>query len=141
MRKILPFLLGLFLITACGDDEENNTFENGDYEAQEAEFGHGWKGFLKITISDDELTAVDFDYFDESGNLKSETTTENYPMDPHPTVWLPEYEAKLMAVDIVDFSAVDGVTGATSSGNAVNKLMEAVLNAAKEGDNSIQVVE
>lgn len=113
---------------------------NGSYRAESSEFDYGWKSFLEVEISEDELVSVNFDYFDEEGNLKSETTVENYPMDPHPTVWIPEYETRLYSSYINCYSEVDVVTGATHGWNSVNVLMTAVLSAANDGDTSTQVV-
>ena len=141
MKKIGLILVAAFamVFTAC-EKEEEFVYEDGTYYAETSEFSHGWKAFLEAEITEDDLVSVNFDYFDEDGNLKSETTTENYPMDPHPTVWIPEYEAMLLSVDITDFTEVDVVTGATGAWNNVNALMTAVLSAADNGDTSTQVV-
>ncbi|MGC9343772.1 MAG: hypothetical protein ACP5E3_13795 [Bacteroidales bacterium] len=134
MKKIGLILVAVFamVITAC-EKEDENMFENGTYYAETAEFSHGWKAFVEAEITDDELVAVDFDYFDADGGLKSETTAENYPMDPHPTVWLPQYEAALLAADITSFTEVDVITGATGAWGNVNVLMTAILDAAEDG--------
>jgi len=141
MKKIGLILFAVLAITftAC-EDEDELVLKNGTYYAEAAEFSHGWKAFIEAEIKDDKLVDVDFDYFDENGGLKSETTVETYPMDPHPTVWLPQYEAALMAADITSFSEVDVVTGATGAWANCNALMEAIIDAAKSGDTSDQIV-
>ena len=85
--------------------------------------------------------SVNFDYADSTGNLKSETTAEDYPMTPHPSEWLPTCEDQLMTAKISpDFVEIDGVSGATGGKTSANLLMETILTAAKTGDTSTQVV-
>ncbi|MDX2431020.1 MAG: hypothetical protein QNK35_08805, partial [Bacteroides sp.] len=83
---------------------------------------------------------VVFDAMMEDGSLKSETTAETYPMDPHPTVWIPELEAQYMAVDILNYQTVDGITGATHGSDDAEALFQLMLDAAKEGDTSTQIL-
>lgn len=142
MKKIGLILVAVFAIvfTAC-EKEDEKLFENGTYYAEQSEFSRNWKAFVEAEIKDDKLVAVDFDYLNSDGSLKSETTTENYPMNPHPTVWLPQYEAALLAADITDFTEVDVVTGATGAWSNVNALMSAILEAAKDGNTADLIVE
>lgn len=142
MKKIGLILVAVFAIvfTAC-EKEDEKLFENGTYYAEQSEFSRNWKAFVEAEIKDDKLVAVDFDYLNSDGSLKSETTTENYPMNPHPTVWLPQYEAALLAADITDFNEVDVVTGATGAWSNVNALMNAILEAAKEGNTEDIIVD
>jgi len=127
---------------SCKDETEVDelVYVNGTYKAIQAEYSHGWKAYLEATIANDVVTDIVFDYADSAGNKKSKTTAETYPMDPHPTVWLPQYETALLNSEITEFSDVDAITGATHSGEYANDLMKAVLEAAKEGDTSEQIV-
>jgi major membrane immunogen (membrane-anchored lipoprotein) len=141
MKKIGLILVAVFaiVITAC-EKEEEKMFEDGTYYAERAEFNRNWKAFIEAEIKDDELVAVDYDNYNADGGLKSETTFEEYPMDPHPSVWMPQYEAALLAVDITSFTEVDAVTGATGAQADVNALLTAILEAAKEGNTSDIIV-
>ena len=120
--------------------EEDTMFENGTYKAEEADYSHGWISFMEATISGDDLTAVNWDARNADGDLKSETTAESYPMDPHPTVWIPQLEAQYMAVDITNYEGVDGITGATGASTSADELFQLILDAAKEGDTSTQIL-
>lgn len=140
MKKILVILVGMAIIFGCSKDEDENIYTNGTYNAEEAEFHYGWKGFMTIQITNDMLVSVDFDYLNEEGTKKSETTVETYPMDPHPTVWVPTLEGQLLSADILNFSDVDGVTGATSSSGVANIMIKLLLDAAKTGDTSKQII-
>lgn len=137
------FLLGLVTLMyfACSEESNDYIYENGTYKAIDAEYNYGWKSYLNVTIKDDEIASLEFDYINEEGDKKSETTAEEYPMDPHPSVWLPQIESMLMSKDITNFEDIDAITGATHSCDNANKLMNAVLEAAKTGDTSEQVVE
>lgn len=138
MRKVILLAFVAALLFSCTKDEM--TYEDGAYKAVEAEFVHGWKAYLNISIVEDALTTVEFDYLDEDGNKKSETTAESYPMVPHPSTWIPQYESTLISTEIVEYAEIDAVTGATNAGTAINKLMNAALEAAKTGDTSEQVI-
>jgi major membrane immunogen (membrane-anchored lipoprotein) len=141
MKKIgLLFLMAAFIGMVSCEKKEDLTYKNGTYKAETAEYSHGWITFMEVTISDDKQTAVTFDARMEDGSLKSETTAETYPMDPHPTVWIPELEAQYMAVDILNYSAVDGITGATHGSDDSMALFQLMLDAAKEGDTSLQIL-
>jgi hypothetical protein len=54
----------------------------------------------------------------------------------------PILEAQYVALDITKaFTGVDGVSGATGTSGTSELLFEAILEAAKDGDTSTQVVE
>ncbi len=141
MRKIGILLTCaiLFGVSSC-EEEVEYVYENGVYYAEDAEAHYGWKGFLEIEIKNDDLVTVDFDYFNDAGDLKSETTDEEYPMDPHPRIWLPQYEAALLASDILAYADIDAVTGATGGGASINGLIALLIEAAKTGDTSTQIL-
>ena len=143
MKKIgLLLMAGMFIaFTSCKKDEETSVYKNGTYKAEESAFSHGWKAFMDAEISGDKVVSVNFDYVDSTGNLKSETTPTTYPMDPHPSSWIPEYDTQLLNTQISpEYAEIDGVSGATHGMHSANALMEAILNAAKTGDTSLQIV-
>lgn len=142
MKKLILASLVFACFLSCKEKKGTDEliYVNGTYKAVQAEYSHGWKAFLEVSIQEDELEAITFDYLDSTGNKKSETTSATYPMDPHPSVWLPQYETALLNSDIDEFSDIDAITGATHSGDNANELMKAVLAAAKEGDSSEQIV-
>ena len=137
---ILALFALLVGMTACEEDEVF-TFENGVYTAEAADFHYGWKAYMRAEIENDELVAVEFDYDNEAGDQKkSETTDQEYPMDPHPRVWCPQIEDQLLAVDITNFVEIDGVSGATGGSEEANQLFAAILDAAETGDTNVQVL-
>lgn len=143
MKKIGLFIAMAAIIglTSCKEEEAAAVYQDGTYKAETAEYSHNWKNFMEMTISGDKQTVVMFDARMEDGSLKSETTEETYPMVPHPTVWIPELEAQYMAVDIHNYSTVDGITGATGASSDAEALFQLMLDAAKEGDTTVQILE
>jgi len=56
-------------------------------------------------------------------------------MTPHPSVWLPELEAQLLAAKIApEYVEVDGVSGATGGSDLLDILAGLILEAALTGD-------
>jgi len=158
MKKLGLFLMlaAVVSLSSC-DKEEETMFVDGDYKAETAEYSHGWITFLEVTISGDVLTVVNWDARQEDGSLKSNATAETYPMDPHPTVWISQLEAKIKATDITTFDLhsvidgidaavadetenVDGVTGATHASHSGYELLDLILEAAKDGDTTTQIL-
>ena len=100
MKKLLVFLLVTVMalsLVACG-----GSVKDGTYKAEYQNESNGWTEFLTVTYQGGAITDVDFDAKDADGNLKSATTAETYPMDPHPSVWLPELEAKIKSAGTAD---------------------------------------
>ena len=141
MKKIgVLMAIAMFIVLSSCEKEEEYVYVNGEYSAEAADFHYGWKAFMEVEITSDVQISVTFDYFDDSGNLKTETTDEEYPMTPHPREWCPEMETQLLAVDIVNFAEIDGVTGATGGSTEANELFALILEAAKTGDTTTQVL-
>jgi len=143
MKKLALLATAALMVTLVSCDKEKETvYKDGTYRAETDGFSHGWKTFMEVTIADDVLTSVNFDAVSEADNtlFKSETTAETYPMDPHPTVWIPQIEAQFMAVDILNYAGIDGVSGATHSSDDADALFELILAAAKTGDTSTQLL-
>jgi major membrane immunogen (membrane-anchored lipoprotein) len=142
MKKIfgLMFASALIVLSAC-EKEVELVYKDGTYKAEEASFHYGYKGFLQVTIADDKLTAVDFDYLDDADGRKSETTQQEYNMTPHPSVWVPQYEAALLAASIApEYDVIDGITGATGAYNLLTDMVEAILDAAITGNTETIII-
>ena len=145
MKKLgLIFGAAALMGLASCDKEEETMYVNGDYKAEVAEFSHGWKEFIEVSISGDMVSSVNYDAIDPSGDtLKSSLTF--YPMpDPPglPSAWYPLLEAQYKSADIVNYDAadIDGITGATHTSETASMLFDLILEAAKEGDTSTQVL-
>lgn len=139
MKKILvvalTFVLALSL-AACG----GKTMADGTYTAEmddaAMEAAHGWRDTLVVEYKDGEMVSASFESYDADGNKKSEQTVETYPMDPHPSEWIPQMNANLEKAG--DSKHLDAIAGATlASGNA-KALLEAIEKDGRPGE-TIQV--
>lgn len=93
--------------------EEANvvTVDSGDFDE------NGWKAVLDVTFDGDEIVAVNYDYVNEDGELKSEDEEYNTMMEEKSGVSAVD-AMKALAEDLVakqDPDAVDVVTGATGT--------------------------
>lgn len=117
--------------------------KNGTYRAEMsekiAEEEQGWQGYLSLTVKDGAVTGAEFDYTKDD-KKKSEATAEEYPMDPPPSEWIPQYEKEVMAAGLTG-EKIDTITGATNSVKDVNALYQAVLEAAREGNTETVTVD
>lgn len=121
-------------------------YKDGTYRAEAAEFSHGWKEYVEITIADGKISAVEVDAFKEDdadarkskdpdyktamveGN-KANGVAETYPE---------EFYKKL--ADSIMAGEVETVAGATHSSDSVKVMAEAALANAKEGKTETAVV-
>lgn len=110
-------------------------YKDGVYTAQASEAyaaqNGGWQEYVKVTVTGGQVTDTEYDA-DMDGKKKSETTADEYPMDPHPSKWIPEIERQLKAAG--EKTQIDGVTGATQSSRMAERLYAAALNAARTGN-------
>ena len=100
--------------------------------------GHGWTEYLKITVSNQQITEVEFDGI-KNGQKKSEVSPEEYPMTPPPSEWIPKLNEAIRAAEIPE--AMDTISGATMSSAVARQLYTAVLRAAREGNSETVIVE
>ncbi len=144
MKKTLLFLVAVvFAVTAC----EKQTYVDGTYEAKFNEPSHSYTGFLEVTLVNDEITALEFDYMNDTVDLlKSEDEPYaqrmiNAGRETTPDVFIPQIESALRNTTIVpEFEEIDAVSGATGSSGEANYLMQQVLDLAVDGEpNSIEV--
>lgn len=122
---------------------DTSSLQDGEYTAEVSDAyaqssGQGWKEYLKITVTDHQISNVEFDAL-KDGKKKSEATAEEYPMTPPPSEWIPKINEALRAAEMPE--AMDTVTGATMSSQTARKLYAAVLEAARAGDTQTVVVE
>lgn len=141
MKKTLLFLAAaVFALTACN----KQTYVDGTYMVTYDEIdSHGWNAFVEFTLTEDEISNVNFDYKDADGNLKSMNAGYNTAMfdavGTNPETYCPELEAQIEATTIDPWTPIDGVTGATGSSENANTLMEAGLEAAMDGDTDVVI--
>lgn len=111
-------------------------YKDGTYTAQTsqayAQQWQGWREYVTVTISNGNIAQVEYDA-EKDGKKKSQTTQEEYPMEPHPSQWSKQLSDNLKASGS-ESALADTVTGATSSSQTARRLYAAALNAARTGN-------
>lgn len=120
-----------------GDDTPASIplYEDGTYTVEADAFDeHGWKPFVEITIADDKITAVTFDYTNESDALKTADPQYKAAMEAQSGTYPEKYSSELeqQLIDKQIISQVDAVSGATASSNNFTALVEYALDDMAE---------
>lgn len=93
---------------------------------------HGWRAYMKIKVSSNKITSVEYDYLNAKGELKtnSDEYTKNDAARPVIEAF-PKLDKQL--VEKQDSTRVDAITGATVSSGIFKDFAGRLINAAKEG--------
>jgi major membrane immunogen (membrane-anchored lipoprotein) len=117
---------------------------DGYYTAKAAGYDDGgWKDFLTIYVSDNQMVTVDFNAHTSSGFLRSwdpdyqSKTQEETGL--HPSKYLRTYTTELISLQ--NPANVLVVAGAEKQHRTFQLLAEAAIVQAKAGDKTIAVVE
>ena len=143
MKRILSFiLLLLFMVhlTACGSKTD---IQDGYYTAQAAEYSHGWKEYITIMVKGGSIVSVEYNAENASGFIKSWDNAYMQNMlhtnGTYPNEYTRYYAGQLLEGQ--GDGGIDVLSGASSSWGSFQKLAEAVLEQAKQGDSGIAVVD
>ncbi len=109
--------------------------EMSDYE-------HGWKEFVTICISGSKIVSTEYNARNSSGYIKSWDMAYMKNMyavkGTYPNQYTRAYAASFLQSQ--DGEKIDGVSGATHSGGNFAKMTALLMEKAKVGDTSIDVV-
>lgn len=140
LKAALASLLLLLTLTACGP---GSALQDGYYTAQAAQFSHGWKEFVTIMVKGGEVVSVEYNAENASGFIKSWDNAYMQTMlhsnGTYPNQYTRNYANQLLEGQSAD--GIDAITGATSSWGSFQKLAQAVLEQARQGDSSIVYVD
>ncbi len=116
--------------------------KDGTYKAENAEYSHGWKDYVIVSVSGGKVTIQEFDSLNEAGDKKSLDPDYRGAMEPvsgtYPEKFFPEIVAEYNAKGSVD--KMDNITGATGSTDSFKALVTAALENAKKGDTATAIV-
>lgn len=134
-------LMALALIlTGCGT---SGSLQDGYYTAEMAEFSHGWKEYVVIQVKHGNIVSAEFNAKNESGFIKAWDNSYMKNMmtvqGTYPNKYTREYVQQLLEEQ--EDVQIDAITGATSSGDNFEKLVEVVLQQAEKGDSETAIVE
>jgi major membrane immunogen (membrane-anchored lipoprotein) len=144
MKRISVILLSLLLLasllTACGSP---TGLQDGYYTAQAAEFNFGWKEYITILVKGGRIISVEYNAENASGFIKSWDNAYMQTMlhsnGTYPNQYTRNYANQLLEEQSAD--GIDAITGASSSWGSFQKLAQAVLEQARQGDSSIVYVD
>ena len=117
--------------------------KDGCYTAQMQEYSYGWKEYVTITVKNGKIVSTEFDAENASGFIKSWDNAYMQTM-LHANGTYPNEYTRFYAGQLLEGQGegdVDALSGATSSYGSFQKLAEAVLEQARQGDSGVVVVD
>lgn len=143
-KKILILMLIVILsMTALSGCDSFHSLKDGYYTAEMSDFSFGWKEYLRIQVKNGTIVSAEFNAKNESGFIKAWDNTYMENMigiqGTYPNKYTREYVQQL--IEGQSDTQVDVITGATSSGDNFEKLVEAVLQQARDGNSETAIVE
>lgn len=137
------FLMVVLMSGGCGEASVQTGMQDGSYTAQMSDYSFGWKEYVTITVKNGVIVATEFNAENASGFVKSWDNAYMNNMKPvsgtYPNEYTRYYAAQLTGQS--DVPEIEVMSGATSSGNNFQRLAQAVVDRALEGDSTIAVVE
>ncbi len=141
MKKLLSIALVVLtvsmILVGC-----SGGYKDGVYKAESAEYSHGWKDYVIVSVSGGKVSIQEFDSVNEAGDKKSQDPSYREAMEPvsgtYPEKFLPDIVAEFEAKGSVD--KMDNITGATNSTNSFKALVTAALKNAQKGDTTTAIV-
>jgi major membrane immunogen (membrane-anchored lipoprotein) len=125
------------------NSRKSQDLRDGYYTAECSNFFHGWKEYLTIYVNNGKIATVEYNAKNASGFIKSwdmnymrvmNKTDGNYP-----NKYTRVYAASLLNRQNAD--EVDAMSGATESHASFQKLANAVIRQARNGDKTVAFVE
>lgn len=145
--KLSLALVGVIVLVsgAVLVSKSNSGYVDGKYVAEGSEYDKkGWKPTLEITIENEKIVDVVFDYVNkDTGGLKTEDEQYNKTMlsaaDCSPTIFAKEFAVELIIKQNVD--DFDGTSGATASTKDFVQMAEKLLLNAKSGKTDKEILD
>ena len=151
LQKVLICGIVITIFAACGAERHSDAprppsqrgdLVDGVYSASYSHVdNHWWQPFLRARVENGNIAAVQFDYINTVGDLKTadndyqrrmELETGTYPED-----YTSLLESRLITTQNPE---VDAVTGASGSTSYFRSLSRAVMSAARRGDRDMVVI-
>ena len=136
----IMLIFSIMLLAGCGGQ---TGLQDGYYTAQASEFSHGWKEYITIMVKGGNIVSVEYNAENASGFIKSWDNAYMQNMlhtnGTYPNEYTRYYAGQLLEGQ--GDGGIDVLSGASSSWGSFQKLAEAVLEQAKQGDSGIAVVD
>ncbi len=139
LALVAALLLGLLCLAGC---QSSGGLQDGYYTAKAAEFEHGWKEYVTITVKAGEIVAVEYNAENPSGFIKSWDNAYMKNMSgvtgTYPNEYTRNYAAQLVQLQNPD--GLSAIAGASTSASSFQQLALAVIEQAKQGDSQTVIV-
>ncbi len=130
----------LFSLTGC---QKTGGLQDGYYTAKAAEYSHGWKEFVTITVKDGQIVATEYNAENPSGFIKSWDNAYMQIMNgvtgTYPNEYTRNYAAQLVKNQSAD--GLSAIAGASTSAGSFELLAQAVIQQAQSGDSQTVIVQ
>lgn len=140
IMSILAVVLLAIPLTAC---DSGSDLQDGYYTARAADYNFGWKEYVTIMVKGGSIVSVEYNAENPSGFIKSWDNAYMQTMlhsnGTYPNEYTRYYAGQLLEGQ--GNTAIDAITGASSSHTSFQKLAQAVLEQARKGDSSILSVD
>ncbi len=140
IMSILAVVLLAIPLTAC---DSGSDLQDGYYTARAADYNFGWKEYVTIMVKGGSIVSVEYNAENPSGFIKSWDNAYMQTMlhsnGTYPNEYTRYYAGQLLEGQ--GKTAIDAITGASSSHTSFQKLAQAVLEQARKGDSSILSVD
>lgn len=135
-------IICLMILSICCSACSKDVMQDGYYTAEMAEFSHGWKEFITITVKNNEIVTVEYNAKNSSGFIKSWDSAYmknmNSIVGTYPNEYTRNYASQLSKKQSAE--NIDMISGASTSGGNFKMLSTAAINQSKKGDSSIAVI-
>ncbi len=142
MLNIVLILLLITMLTACNDNNKAG-LQDGYYTAQASQFNYGWKEYITIMVKGGSIVSVEYNAENASGFIKSWDNAYMQTMlhtnGTYPNEYTRYYASQLLEGQGEE--SIDVLSGASTSHSSFQKLVEAVLEQARQGNASIAIVD
>lgn len=155
-------LAALVLLGACTSDAEKETatsssaatsvsstvdtaaeYQDGEYRAEAKEFSNDYKEYVVVTVADGKISDVEYNAFNADNELKTDNAGYKETMEEKNGTYPEKYMTELAdsLKETQNPADVEVVTGATHSSENFKILAQTALDAAKEGNTDVQIVD
>ena len=138
----ISLLILLLVFSVSGCKKKESRLVDGFYSVEMSEYSNGWKEFVTIRVSDGKIATVEYNAKNQSGFIKAWDIAYMRNMysqkGTYPNRYTRTYAANFLAAQ--SDQGIDGVSGATKSGDNFRKMASLLMEKAGKGDTSLGIV-
>ncbi len=144
-RRILAYVVCAMalvgILGGCGN--AGDSWKDGYYTAEMADYSNGWKEFVTVHIEDNTVVSVEYNAKNASGFLKAWDMAYMRKMNAAKGTY-PNHYTRAYASQVVEKQSgenIDMVAGASLSGGNFRLMIAAALDMARQGKHEVTVVQ